>query len=376
MKITRKGSNIEVDFRWGNERIRRIGRMADFLEFLEHGLSKIGSNLGELNKKIIFKEFVEKIYLKKSKAEKKPDTYRTETDSVNQLNLFFANMEIHTITAGMFEEYKLERLSGKLSKIGKRCSNCTVNKELSTLNQILEHAMKLKHIRANPLVGTRKLPPENRKDKWLRINQIEQLLAACKGKLKDFVEFLILIGARVNEALKFNAKKDFNESKSRIRLETLKRKKKKELSFRWLIIERIGERLANLLERMQPHPETGYFFHNKNGEPLADSTVRHYFERARKKAGLPDRVLQDLRHTFTMHRAIGGIDFWQLRAELGQVSANAIQSYLDDAHHYDKTESIFYRATPPELSVLENGKKRTEKRTEITNKGSVLHASK
>ncbi len=60
-----------------------------------------------------------------------------------------------------------------------------------------------------------------------------------------------------------------------------------------------------------------------------------------------------------MHRAMSGISFWQLRVEMGHSSAASIPRYLDDAKIYDKTESIFYQKNP-QLSMLENGQKRTE----------------
>ncbi len=351
MNVKRRGLEIEFDFRWKSNRIRGSIPMETLVKIIDGKGALSESNLGALNKEILFSDFASNVYLPRcSKPIKKETTYKSEVDSIRILNKFFGNYPIHRITVEDREKFKEQRLSGKLSKNGKPCGHDWINNNLSCLNQILEYAQTLEYIKKDPLHGLKRLPSGNRLDKWLRKQQIEELLEVCEGSFRNFVEFLILTGARENEALHFNVK-NFNQARTDFRILTLKGRKSKGEQFRWFNVQSLGERFQRLYEKMAPHPKSGYYFSNSDGRPLAKSTVQNLFVKVRSKIGLGDRHLHDLRHTFAMHRAMSGVSFWQLRVEMGHASAASIQKYLDESKTYDKTESIFYQKFP-QLSIL------------------------
>ncbi len=228
-----------------------------------------------------------------------------------------------------------------------------------------EYAISLGYLKKNPFDGLKRLRTGNRLDKWLPKQQVDVLVGECSGMLRNIVEFFALTGARLNEGLVFNVS-NINSSRTEFKVLTEKKKRVGE-HYRWFNMASMGPRFDALMNNMKPHPETGYFFHNKHGGPLSDSYVEHCFAKVRIKAGLADRKLHDLRHTFCMHRAMVVKNFRQLQTEMGHSSPASIQKYLAEAQRYDITESIFYTENQ-QLEVLGEEQKRPEKRpTNIEN---------
>lgn len=379
MNVKRKGLEIEFDFRWQNERVRGSIPIDTLIKIVKGEVTKAELNLGPKNKEILFEEFAESLYLPNCKSEKREKTYKSEAKDIKILKRFFKDYKLHLITAEDREQFKQKRLAGELSLSGKPCSPDRVNNELSCLNQVLKYAQVLGYIKQNPLQNLKRLPTGNRLNKWLRKEQIELLLKECEknnnlcnGHLKDLVEFTILTGARLNEVVRFNVE-DFNPQKTEVRVFTSKKRKSQGEHFRWFNIDQLGPRFAELLQRIKSHPETGYFFYNEGGKSLSPTSYEHAFSKIRNPIGLDGTRIHDLRHTFCMHRAMVVKSFRQLQTEMGHSSATSIQRYLDEAQRFDITDSIFYQKSP-QLSVLENSQKRTEKRTEILKKEEIYEA--
>jgi integrase len=93
---------------------------------------------------------------------------------------------------------------------------------------------------------------------------------------------------------------------------------------RELNIKSFGPRLTQLLEKLSPHPVTGYFFHHPDGRPLRYESVARAFRAIRGKVGMGHVHLHDLRGTFIMHRAMVVKNFRQLQAEVGHGDAQSI----------------------------------------------------
>ena len=109
----------------------------------------------------------------------------------------------------------------------------------------------------------------------------------------------------------------------------------------------LGPRFTALLERLKPHPKTGYYFYANYKFSVSHLSVAYAerrFAEARVAAELPDIHMHDLRGTFAMHRAMVVATFHQLQQELGHRDARSVQSYLDSASQFrsDPKESIFY----------------------------------
>lgn len=344
-KVT--GGNLEVDFTYSGRRYRGLIPVATLASILTGAApGEEEANLGKAGP-MLFNRFVEDFYLPRSaKPNKKPAAYESDLCSVRALKAFFDGKFLHEITKGMREEFKQQRLNGALSRKAEACSNNTVNRELSCLSQVLEYAVEVDYLKENPVEGLKRLPVVHRSMFWLTKEKFDKtFLPAVKkhkgGAFLDLFEFAAYTGGRLNEVLQAH-KDDINWDRGELRLLTLKRRTTLKV-YRYLSIKEIGPRLEELLRRLKPHPETGYFFTKRNGEPCNSDHIDHVFGTVRDLAGLSEYRFHDLRHTYAMHRAMTHVTFRQLQIELGHGSPQSIQAYLDQAVRFDPEHSLFYR---------------------------------
>ncbi|MFA6093855.1 MAG: tyrosine-type recombinase/integrase [Elusimicrobiota bacterium] len=335
----------EVDFTYKGQRIRGTipcETLVALITGVQAGQAM--ANLGGQGV-IVFSKFVDEFYLPRhAKPNKKPSAYASDAWSSVCLKKFFGEKPVHLITRTMREEFKQQRLSGKLSAKTRPCANNTVNRELSCLNQIMEYAQEMGFLQENPLDGMKRLPTGHREQYWLTREQLDTLLEAAKtyegGRYLEFLEFVTYTGARLNEALAFK-RGDIDYARQEIRLPTLKKRKRRNAE-RFLSIKSIGPRLEGVLQRLKPHSASGYYFATRSGTPLQGRYVDEMFAILRRKVGLDKFHIHDLRHTFAMHRAMTRITFRQLQVELGHSSPQSVQAYLDQAERFDPEQSIFY----------------------------------
>lgn len=341
MKITKKGHAVKFEFRHGSEYIRRVVLVSDLAEFLLGG--RLESNLGDGKAPESFRAFAMEKYLPRcARPNLKDNSYKREHDSALALSRFFGNMPVHEITLESWEKYKTGRLNGTLPFSRKPCVNSTVDKEFDCLKRILSYAERLELVKRNVLSSAKGLKVGSRRSIWLRSPEIDKLLAECDGILRDIVEFRILTGARPSEALHFG-KQNVDTARGEIWIRTLKKRDGKEHR-RYILIKSLGPRFAALLKRLKPHPVSGLYFANPNGNPLSLWNMEHKFLAARDRAGLGHVIPYDLRGTFAMHRAMIVKNFRQLQTEMGHGNPQSIQSYLDEASRFAPEESIFFGA--------------------------------
>lgn len=349
-KVT--GGNLEVDFTYGGRRYRGlvpVAALAALLTGIVPGEEE--ANLGKAGP-MPFDRFVDELYMPRhAKPNKKPAAYESDVCSVRALKNFFAGKFLHEVTKALREEFKQHRLNGLLSDDGAHCSNNTVNRELSCLSQILAYAVQVDYLKDNPVEGLKRLPVVHRSMFWLTLEQFDKKLLPAAAKYKGgahqgLLEFAAYTGGRLNEVLQAH-KDDVDWDRGELRLLTLKRRTSLKV-YRYLSIKSIGARLEGLLRRLKPHPETGYFFTRRDGQPCNDDHIKHVLRSVADAAGLNEYRFHDLRHTFAMHRAMTHVTFRQLQIELGHGSPQSIQAYLDQAVRFEPKQSLFYCDSPKE----------------------------
>lgn len=337
--------SYEVDFTFNGQRYRGALPCETLIALISGRSTEDNTrNLGRAGV-VGFSRFVDEFFMPQySRVNKKPSAFYADVCSVVALKAFFGETPLHEVTKALREEFKQKRLTGKLSPRGIKCSNNTVNRELSCLCQVLQYAVNVDYLKENHLEGLKRLPAIHRDMFWLTKEQFDgQLVPVATayegGRYRDLIEFAAYTGARRNEILLFH-KGDIDWGRGEIRLATLKKRRRAKAE-RFLSIKDIGPRLENLLRRMAPHPETGFFFATKEGKPWNEHYVNKVFIILRKKAELPQYRFHDLRHTFAMHRVMTRITFRQLQIELGHSSPQSVQAYLDQATRFDPMQSLF-----------------------------------
>lgn len=343
-KAIRMGRDlVRIEFRYEGQYVRRTCRMDALMAFLVGGEPE-ETNLAFQAEPITLKDFVDRKYLPFSVKPrlKNPISYTNESDLSKVLCKALGSRYLHEIRAKDAEACKEIWLKSKKPPV-----NSTIKQRLNALRRILSYAESVGLIKANLIRPVKGLPVRNRSDIWLKGPDIDLLISKCDSSIKYFVEYLVLTGARVNEALDFRLG-DIRSGK--LYVPTQKQGRAARDRMRELDVASLGPRFADLLTRLKPHHQSGFYFHATLREPdkstaMSDSYAGRRFTEARHAAGLDHIHMHDLRGTFAMHRAMVVNNFRQLQAELGHSNPASMQAYLDRARQFDPKESIFY--VPP-----------------------------
>lgn len=342
LKVVRLSRDLAYfEFKHEGQYIRRRCRMDALVAFLAEEIEE--SNLAPAAQPITFTEFSEHQYLPFAAKPRlsNPRSYEAEAALVKALCKDLGSRKLHEIRSRDAEHCKTTWLKAK------RVNN-TIKKRLNCLRRVMTYAVAMGLIKANTIPAAKGLHVGNRSEIWLRKPEIDRLLAKCHPILAPLVEYMVLTGARLGEALDFRLG---DLRGDRLFVPTLKRKKPMRSAMREFDVASLGPRFKALLARLQPHPKTGYYFYASkfSVSHLSVAYAERRFAEARVAAELPDIHMHDLRGTFAMHRAMVVATFHQLQQELGHRDARSVQSYLDSASQFrsDPKESIFYVEPEP-----------------------------
>lgn len=332
---------IRFEYRDGDIYVRRTISKSNLTNFLTNGLDH-DSNLGPGVQPVNLADFIHNHYLPQCAAPRlsNPASLQAETALTKALTLTLGTTPSHTIQSSHAESHKARRLAqGR--------ANNSVKKELRCLGRIMDFAVSMGLVKKNLLSSVRGLPSADRSWIWLRLPQIGRLIESCPDRIRLLVEFMILTGARIGEALLVQDG-DVKWDRGGILIPTEKRKCPPRESMRALKIESLGPRFAALLPKLKPDAASGRYF------PMSPYVVNDNFIVARKKAGLDIAFpgvafhVHDLRGTFCVHRAMVVQSFRQLQYELGHRDAKSVQSYLDRAQEFEPSDSIFFNPQTPQ----------------------------
>ena len=234
------------------------------------------------------------------------------------------------LTASMYRTWRDEHLEGLAPN--------TQDRYTAQLSAVLRWAYD------NELVlGVPKLPKWNLNDareRWLDEEEIWRLLDVCDGKIaymRPIVQFLVFTGCRAGEGL-WMPKRAIKNMRDRatghgyLAAEFVTRKtggrgkKTRLVPLHEEAVEALELAGWRQGEAMVP------VFRNRDGQPWsrsngsAGSAIAWGWNEARKRAGLEDVRVHDLRHTFATHLRIAGAQLDEIRHHLG-VTEHMVQRY-------------------------------------------------
>jgi len=203
----------------------------------------------------------------------------------------------------------------------KKLKPSSANKLLIFLSQAYTIAIEyeLQGITDNPASKVKPLQENNAKERFITKRETKRLLMAVNEShnphLKYVIPFLILTGARRGEVLRaqWNA---FDTLTMVWTIPTSKNGKKRHVP--------ISPKLYELLQTI-PRNSIYLFPSLKTGIPQND--VYKAWDHARRKAGLKDVRLHDLRHTFASALVNNGRSLYEVQTLLGHSSLKMTQRY-------------------------------------------------
>ena len=149
--------------------------------------------------------------------------------------------------------------------------NSTIKKRLNGLRRIMAYAESVGLIKANLIRPVLGLPVGDRSDIWLKLPEIDHLISKCDPSIKHLVEYLVLTGARVNEALDFRLGDVRN---GKLYVPTQKQGRAARERMRELDVASLGPRFADLLTRLKPHPLSGFYFTRPSANRISPRRCR------------------------------------------------------------------------------------------------------
>jgi len=261
---------------------------------------------------------------------------RTDYESTinTHLKVYFGTMKLRTIAPSVVEEFRAW-MQDRFAPGGKRkLSPRTVNKSLTTLSQILNHAEKHRWVDYNPCKHVKKVPQliaDRRRRDFLLADECQRLINAA-GSPRDAVLFRMAIetGMRQGELLGLR-RSAIDLACSQVIVERSCRRReasqvKSSASKRTIDLTPtlVRELKVWLLACPKPDNETDHlvFPNAVGGFEDAHNLLRRGLHRALDRAGLERIRFHDLRRTCASLLFAGDVPLGEISAQLGHSDVN------------------------------------------------------
>ncbi|MDP6527748.1 MAG: site-specific integrase [Candidatus Pacebacteria bacterium] len=312
-RLYKRGNVYWYDFQYKDIRYRKSTgktkrRDAEDIFHAEIEKAKTGECSGiQKDKFYKFAELANE-YLKWAERQR---SYKDKKRCIRQLVEIFGNHDVNDLNTREIEQWQSRRL--KYNKPS------TVNRFLATLKHMVNKGTQwgmasdsaLKQIR-----NVKLLPENNRRLRFLSIEECQRLIECCHKDLKPIVVVALNTGMRRSEI--FNLKwEQVDLRHGFILLDVTKNGERREIP--------INTTLEYLFKEMPHSAESEYVFAGKTGKPLTD--IKKGFHTALRKAGISDFRFHDLRHCVASHLVMNGIDLTSVKEILGHKSLAMTMRY-------------------------------------------------
>lgn len=231
---------------------------------------------------------------------------------INHIQPIIGNKQIENIT-----KIDIKKVLNSVFDLGR--SNGTINSVLSLISTIFNHNIKQHDLKVvNPCIGITKLKDDNKRERFLTIDEIRKLREEIKENffVMLFVEFALSTGGRLETILHIQ-KKDIDLDNKTVNLNNLKTKRR--------YTGFLQDDLIEILKDYLPLLNANDFVITQKG--LQDKKADHKQIHRRLKpildklfnVGLKDDditnrcVIHTLRHTFASHLAINGTPIFTIQ---------------------------------------------------------------
>jgi integrase len=272
-----------------------------------------------------FEEQVEK-FLAWSKQQHRPKTRELHGTNCDTLLRFFRGCWLDEFNAGMVEDFKLARAreAHKHADDGRLITPATVNRALTTLKKLFNHAEKCGYGLANPTRGVSFLNEGSGRMRVVDFAEEIAYLAKASQPLKDIAEVILDTGLRPEEVFRlrienvdFVARTIFNPFG---KTKAARRK-----------VPMTAD-VFELLKLRAQKAKGPFAFPSKTNPNVAIGSVRKAHDSAVERAEIKEHFrLYDLRHTFATRAVAAGVDLPTLSFILGHAKIAMTMRYVHPA---------------------------------------------
>ncbi len=273
-------------------------------------------------KRCLFVELAQD-YLKWSERQR---VYKTKKYWIPQLIEAFGNLNVSDLNPKIIEQWQGERL--------KKNKPSTVNRLTTCLKHMVNKGVEWGVASEETLKAARKvkiLPGENKRLRYLSIEECQRLLDCCAPHLEPVVLVAVHTGMRKGEILNLKWEQ-VDLRHGFILLDKTKNGERREIP--------IDNTLKKLFTNMPRSFESEYVFVDKNGKPYGN--IKRSFHTALRRAEIRDFHFHDLRHTFASHLVMAGVDLTSVKELSGHKSITMTLRYahLAPGHKRKAVETL------------------------------------
>jgi len=230
-----------------------------------------------------------------------------------------------------YQEKRKQELDTKFDKQGKHDRErnyASINREIACLKHIFYLAIDWEYTEKNPVARKSiRLFKEIRRDRILSEEEIKKLLKITSGHTFQIVSFALNTGMRLGEILKLTWEQ-IDKTNRIVHVTFTKNNLDRDVP--------INNFLSGIIETINENNE--HLFHNPDtGKHL--TTIKKSFASALRRAEISNFRFHDLRHTFSSHLSMGGIEE-NTRAELLGHSKGTITSNYTHANWERKIKAV------------------------------------
>lgn len=325
MPVRKIGDNWYFDLRVNGVRFREVIPNARTRKQAEQAEMKFRQELYEarfntqLTEAPLLSDFIDQHFLPWSRANKR--SWYADGWRAKSLKTFFEGKRLDEINPQLIERFKnIER--EKTSKRGNPQSPSSVNRKLELLSRILSMAVDYGMIHSNPCQRVRKFQLDNRRERYLSVDEESRLMGVLFGRkayLKPIIILALNTGMRRGEILNLEWWQiDF--STNRLIVTKTKSGKPRHIPMNQVVRETLIE--------LKETTGTEYVFESRRnpGHPIQDP--KKSFNGALKDAGIENFRFHDLRHTAGTRLAEAGADAFTIKDILGHASIQTSAIYV------------------------------------------------
>lgn len=306
---------------------------AQYWEAEQKALSRGGiESFARLNSRITVVEVALNWFETKVKPQRSPKTISEYRSILNKYIVpRYGRIQVQRIFSGHADDLVLFCKQRELSPK-------TINKIIMVFKQVLKFAEQHKYVIKNALSGYAELKVQKRKDEFLTVAEIKQLLRTVRFDIIYSVLVLALnTGMRLGEILGLCWDRVDFETNFITVSRTLARTGLQETTKTHLIRHiPMNDEIKRLLRELVGKQKSVQFvFCKDDGTPWnPDHFAAREFRRALDKASIRKIRFHDLRHTYASQFMMSGGDIYDLQRILGHSKIEMTQRYAHLSPHY------------------------------------------
>jgi integrase len=216
---------------------------------------------------------------------------------------------------------QVQQFHSELKESGLAPATC--DHHLKLIRQALNLAVDWELIKVNPVAGIKLFHADNREERLMSDEELQRLLA-CLDRKQDstayqVVKFLLLTGARVNEALHARWVDIDRENRTwLIQATNSKSKRRRGVP--------LNDAALDILDSLSTEGKSEWLFTSSRGGGRL-TAINKVWQRLRVDAGIPHVRLHDLRHQYASFLVNSGRTLYEVQQILGHSDPTVTQRY-------------------------------------------------